>query len=175
MISTLAKQIKGYKKETILTPVFVSLEVFLDILIPFFMSKMVDEGITPSNIDNVIRYGSLMLIIAILALFCGAMSGRYAAIAAAGFGKNLRAAEFKNIQNFSFMNIDEYSTGGLITRLTTDVNNVQNSFQNADPYCGPLSFELYHGIMHGFLFELENCLLVTRRPCLPCFIYWCVN
>mgnify|MGYP003376295204 FL=1 len=129
MISTLAKQIKGYKKETILTPVFVSLEVFLDILIPFFMSKMVDEGITPSNIDNVIRYGSLMLIIAILALFCGAMSGRYAAIAAAGFGKNLRAAEFKNIQNFSFMNIDEYSTGGLITRLTTDVNNVQNSFQ----------------------------------------------
>ena len=69
MISTLAKQIKGYKKETILTPVFVSLEVFLDILIPFFMSKMVDEGITPSNIDNVIRYGSLMLIIAILALF----------------------------------------------------------------------------------------------------------
>lgn len=129
MISTLAKQIKGYKKETILTPVFVSLEVFLDILIPFFMSKMVDEGITPSNIDNVIRYGSLMLIIAILALFCGAMSGRYAAIAAAGFGKNLRAAEFKNIQNFSFLNIDEYSTGGLITRLTTDVNNVQNSFQ----------------------------------------------
>lgn len=129
MISTLAKQIKGYKKETILTPIFVSLEVFLDILIPFFMSKMVDEGITPGNIDIVIRYGSLMLITAILALFCGAMSGRYAAIASAGFGKNLRAAEFKNIQNFSFMNIDEYSTGGLITRLTTDVNNVQNSFQ----------------------------------------------
>lgn len=129
MISTLAKQIKGYKRETILTPIYVSLEVFLDILIPFFMSKMVDEGITPGNIDVVIRYGSLMLITALLALFCGAMSGRYAAIAAAGFGKNLRAAEFKNIQNFSFMNIDEYSTGGLITRLTTDVSNVQNSFQ----------------------------------------------
>lgn len=129
MLSTLAKQIKGYKKEAILTPIYVSLEVLLDILIPYFMSKMVDDGITPGNMDVVWKYGLLMLLAAVLALFCGAMSGRYAAIASAGFAKNLREAEFRNIQNFAFSNIDEYSTGGLITRLTTDVSNVQNSFQ----------------------------------------------
>lgn len=129
MISTLAKQIKQYKKETILTPILVALEVVLDILIPFLMSKMIDEGITPGNMGEVWRYGIYMMLAAILALICGALSGKYAAIASAGFAKNLREAEFKNIQNFSFSNIDEYSTGGLITRLTTDVTNVQNSFQ----------------------------------------------
>lgn len=129
MISTLAKQIKQYKRETILTPILVALEVVLDILIPFLMSKMIDQGITPGNMGAVWRYGLLMLGAAILALICGALSGKYAAIASAGFAKNLRQAEFNNIQNFSFSNIDEYSTGGLITRLTTDVTNVQNSFQ----------------------------------------------
>lgn len=129
MISTLAKQIKQYKRETILTPILVALEVVLDILIPFLMSKMIDQGITPGNMGEVWRYGLLMLGAAILALICGALSGKYAAIASAGFAKNLRQAEFNNIQNFSFSNIDEYSTGGLITRLTTDVTNVQNSFQ----------------------------------------------
>ncbi len=129
MIATLARQIKQYKRETILTPILVALEVFFDILIPFFMSKIVDEGITPGNMDNVWLYSGLMLACAVAALICGALSGKYAAIASAGFAKNLREAEFKNIQNFSFSNIDEYSTGGLITRLTTDVTNVQNSFQ----------------------------------------------
>lgn len=129
MIATLAKQIKQYKRETILTPILVSLEVLFDILIPFFMSKIVDEGITPGNMNNVWLYSGLMMACAIAALICGALSGKYAAIASAGFAKNLREAEFHNIQNFSFSNIDEYSTGGLITRLTTDVTNVQNSFQ----------------------------------------------
>ena len=129
MIATLAKQIKQYKRETILTPILVSLEVLFDILIPFFMSKIVDEGITPGNMNNVWLYSGLMMACAISALICGALSGKYAAIASAGFAKNLREAEFHNIQNFSFSNIDEYSTGGLITRLTTDVTNVQNSFQ----------------------------------------------
>ena len=129
MIATLVKQIKQYKKETILTPILVMIEVVLDILIPFLMSKMVDEGITPGNMAAVWKYGMLMLVAAIFALITGGLSGRYAAIASAGFAKNLREAEFKNIQNFSFSNIDEYSTGGLITRLTTDVSNVQNAFQ----------------------------------------------
>lgn len=123
------KQIEGYKKETILTPVLVALEVLFDILIPFLMSRMVDLGITPGNMNVVIRYGALMLGAAILALICGGLSGRYAAIASAGFAKNIRRAEFGNIQNFAFSNIDEYSTGSLITRLTTDVTNLQNSFQ----------------------------------------------
>lgn len=129
MIKTLARQINGYKKETILTPITVALEVLLDILIPFLMAQMVDKGITPGDLGMVWHYGILMFICAICALICGAASGRYAAIASAGFAKNIRNAEFKNIQNFSFSNIDEYSTGGLITRMTTDVTRLQNAFQ----------------------------------------------
>ncbi len=129
MISTLASQIKQYKRETILTPILVALEVLLDILIPFLMSKMVNEGISTGNMGIVWKYGLLMFLAATFALITGGLSGRYAAIASAGFAKNLREAEFNNIQNFAFSNIDEYSTGGLITRLTTDVTNVQNSFQ----------------------------------------------
>ncbi len=129
MIATLAKQIKQYKKQTILTPILVMIEVVLDIMIPFLMSKMVDEGITPGNMGAVWKYGLLMLLAAIFALITGGLSGKYAAVASAGFAKNLREAEFNNIQNFSFSNIDEYSTGGLITRLTTDVSNVQMAFQ----------------------------------------------
>ncbi len=129
MISTLAKHIEGYKRETILTPILVALEVLLDILIPFLMSKMVNEGISTGDMGTVWKYGLLMFLAALFALITGGLSGRYAAIASAGFAKNLREAEFNNIQNFAFSNIDEYSTGGLITRLTTDVTNVQNSFQ----------------------------------------------
>ncbi|WP_283650896.1 ABC transporter ATP-binding protein [Ileibacterium valens] len=129
MLKTLTAQIKQYKRQTILTPIFVALEVVFDILIPFLMSYLVDYGITPGNMANVWKYGLLMLACSILALICGALSGKYAAEASAGFAKNVRDAEFRNIQNFSFSNIDEYSTGGLITRLTTDVINLQNSFQ----------------------------------------------
>lgn len=129
MLKTLIGQIKQYKRQTILTPIFVSLEVVFDILIPLLMSKLVDEGINTGDLDTIIKYGMLMLACAVLALICGALSGKYAAEASAGFAKNLRDAEFKNIQNFAFSNIDEYSTGGLITRMMTDVTNLQNSFQ----------------------------------------------
>lgn len=129
MLKTLMSQIKEYKRQTILTPIFVALEVILDIMIPFLMSRMVDEGINKGDLNTIIHYGMLMLLCAVFALFTGAMSGRYAAIASAGFAKNIREAEFRNIQNFSFSNIDEYSTGGLITRMMTDVTNLQNSFQ----------------------------------------------
>ena len=129
MIKTLAAQIKQYKRQTILTPIFVAFEVLFDILIPFLMSKMVDEGISLGDMGTAWKYGLLMLGCSVLALICGALSGKYAAEASAGFAKNVRDAEFRNIQNFAFSNIDEYSTGGLITRLTTDVTNLQNSFQ----------------------------------------------
>ncbi len=129
LLKTLTAQIKQYKTQTMLTPIFVALEVVFDILIPFLMSYLVDKGITPGDMANVWKYGLLMLACSVLALICGALSGRYAAVASAGFAKNIRDAEFRNIQNFSFSNIDEYSTGGLITRMTTDVTNLQNSFQ----------------------------------------------
>lgn len=111
MIKTLAAQIKQYKRQTILTPIFVAFEVLFDILIPFLMSKMVDEGISLGDMGTAWKYGLLMLGCSVLALICGALSGKYAAEASAGFAKNVRDAEFRNIQNFAFSNIDEYSTG----------------------------------------------------------------
>lgn len=142
MIKTLLAQLKEYKPAAIKTPVFVAFEVIFDVLIPYFMSLLVNDGITARNMNNVWLYGGLMLLCAFLALWAGAQSGKYAAVASAGFAKNLRDAEFKNIQNFAFSNIDEYSTGGLITRMMTDVTNVQNSFQMIIRMCvrSPLMF-----------------------------------
>jgi ATP-binding cassette subfamily B protein len=129
MIKVLAAQLKQYKTAAIKTPIYVMIEVVFDILIPFLMAKMVDEGINTGNLSLVYKYAAIMFVCAILALVAGALSGKYAAYASAGFAKNLREAEFVNIQNFAFSNIDEYSTGGLITRMMTDVTNVQNAFQ----------------------------------------------
>ncbi len=129
MLKTLFAEIKEYKKESVLAPLFVSLEVFMEILIPFLMSKIVDSGINQGNMGNIIKIGVIMLAAAALSLTGGAMAGHYAAIASMGFAKNLRLAMFKNIQRYSFSNLDKYSTSGLITRLTTDVTNVQNAYQ----------------------------------------------
>ena len=163
MLKTLIGQIKQYKTATILTPIFVAFEVVLDILIPFFMGHMVDDGITPGNMNMVWLYGGLMFICAILALIFGALSGRYAAVASAGFAQNLRNAEFKNIQNFSFSNIDEYSTGGLITRLTTDVTNLQNSFQMLIRIAvrSPLNFLMAFAMVFYLNQEIALALLVV--------------
>lgn len=129
MLKTLFAEIKEYKKESVLAPLFVSLEVFMEILIPFLMSKIVDSGINQGNMGNIIKIGVIMLAAAALSLTGGVMAGHYAAIASMGFAKNLRLAMFKNIQRYSFSNLDKYSTSGLITRLTTDVTNVQNAYQ----------------------------------------------
>ncbi len=129
MIKTLAKHIKEYKLPSILAPFFIILEVIMEILIPLVMSKVIDYGVEKSDIGYVVKMGTLMLVMAIFSLTFGALSGKYAAKASTGFAKNLRRAMFSNIQNFSFANIDKYSTAGLITRLTTDINSVQNAYQ----------------------------------------------
>ncbi len=129
MIKTLAKHIKEYKIPSILAPLFIILEVIMEILIPLVMSKIIDYGVEKADIAYVVRMGALMLVMALLSLTFGALSGKYAAKASTGFAKNLRMAMFSNIQNFSFTNIDKYSTAGLITRLTTDVSSVQNAYQ----------------------------------------------
>ena len=129
MIKTLAKHIKEYKIPSILAPLFIILEVIMEILIPLVMSKIIDYGVEKADIAYVVRMGALMLVMALLSLTFGALSGKYAAKASTGFAKNLRMAMFSNIQNFSFTNIDKYSTAGLITRLTTDISSVQNAYQ----------------------------------------------
>lgn len=129
MIKTLAAHIKEYKKASIATPFFMILEVIMETLIPFLMATLVDDGINKGNLNHVYRIGALMVIFAIIGLFAGLMGGKYGAKASAGFAKNLREDMYKNIQTFAFSNIDKFSTAGLVTRLTTDVTNVQNAYQ----------------------------------------------
>lgn len=129
MIRELAKYIKQYKKASILTPIFVIGEVVMEVVIPFFMAKIIDVGIQNSDLNYIFKIGIFLVISAFLSLAFGMLSGRYAAKASAGFAKNLRQGMFYNIQNYSFTNIDKFSTSSLVTRLTTDVTNVQMAFQ----------------------------------------------
>lgn len=129
MIKTLAKCIGKYKKESIITPIFTAVEVFLEILIPFITASIIDKGIQAGDMRKVGIYGGIMLIIAFLSLFCGIQARKYGAAASTGFACNLREKMYENIQTFSFSNIDKFSTTGLVTRMTTDVTNVQNAYQ----------------------------------------------
>lgn len=129
MIKTLAKCLGKYKKESIITTIFTAVEVFLEILIPFITASIIDKGIQAGDMRKVGIYGGIMLIIAFLSLFCGIQAGKYGAAASTGFACNLREKMYENIQTFSFSNIDKFSTAGLVTRMTTDVTNVQNAYQ----------------------------------------------
>ena len=129
MIKKLCKSIREYKKDTILTPICVSVEVILEVLITYFMATLVDKGIEASNMSMILRIGFILSVMAILSLIFGVLSGNYCARATAGFAKNLRKDIFYKIQNFSFFNIDKFKTSGLITRLTTDIQHVSMAFQ----------------------------------------------
>ncbi|MBE6773780.1 MAG: ABC transporter ATP-binding protein [Clostridia bacterium] len=129
MIKRLSKCIREYKLPSILTPVLVSLEVVMEVLIPYLMGKLIDDGIKKGDTDFVVRTGILLVILCLFSLFFGAAAGITAAKASAGFAKNLRHDMFHNVQGFSFSNIDNFSASGLVTRLTTDVTNLQNSYQ----------------------------------------------
>ena len=129
MLKTLLQQIGSFKTASILTPIFISLEVVMGVLIPYVTSWIIDDGISAGNIGNVYKYGALMLVLAALSMTFGILAGRSSAKASSGFAGNLRDAMFRNIQTFSFSNIDKFSSSGLVTRMTTDVNNLQNAFQ----------------------------------------------
>lgn len=122
-------QIKQYKKASLLAPLFVTLEVIMDVLLPFIMAKIIDEGIQQRNMTNVYLHGGLMLVAAMISLVTGVLAGKYSAEASTGVACNLREAIYRKIQRYSFSNIDKYSTAGLVTRMTTDVTNVQNAYQ----------------------------------------------
>ena len=129
MIKTLCAQIKQYRRETVLTPVFTSLEVVIDVLIPYITAKLIDLGINAGDMQNVYLYGGTMLAMAFLSLYFGIKAGQFSAYASTGFAANLREAMYTNIQTFSFSDIDKFSTSGLVTRMTTDVSNLQSAFQ----------------------------------------------
>ena len=129
MIKTLLKQVKQYKAPAILTPILGALEVLMETLIPYVTASLIDEGVTPGNMAAVYKYGGIMVVMALLSLTFAVGAGKLAAKASTGFAANVRVAMYKKIQKFSFANIDKFSTGGLITRLTTDTQNVQQAFQ----------------------------------------------
>ena len=128
MIKTLAKSIREYKRDSILTPLFMIGEVVLEVLITYMLADLIDLGVNAGDMGYTVKRGLLLILCAGLSLLCGAMSGRYGAIASTGFARNLRQDMYYNVQTFSFANIDKFSTAGLITRLTTDVVNVQHAY-----------------------------------------------
>lgn len=129
MLKTLGKFIGKYKKVSVLTPVFTALEVFMEILIPYVTASIIDKGIEAGNMKNVLIYGGIMIGLAFLSLLFGIQAGRFGSMASTGFAANLREGMYEKIQKFSFSNIDKFSTAGLITRMTTDVTNLQNAYQ----------------------------------------------
>ena len=129
MLKKLASYVKEYKKDAILTPIFVILEVVMEVIIPLLMAKIIDVGIQNNDIKYILEIGALLIVSAIMSLIFGMLSGKFAAKASAGYSKNLRKAMFHKIQDYSFENIDKFSTSSLVTRMTTDVTNVQMAFQ----------------------------------------------
>ncbi|MCO4511607.1 ABC-type multidrug transport system,ATPase and permease components [Streptococcus infantarius subsp. infantarius] len=129
MIKTLLAQVKEYKTPSLLAPLCAALEVFFDMSVPFVIAKLIDQGVQAGNLAVAMKYGILMLVLATCGLTTGFLAGKFAAQASAGFAANLREGMYDNIQTFAFSNIDKYSTAGLVTRMTTDVTNVQNAYQ----------------------------------------------
>lgn len=129
MIRTLAKEIKEFKAASIATPLYMVLEVLMEMIIPFLMASIIDKGVNAGDMQYIFKTGGFMIVFAVIGLLAGLAGGRYGAKASTGLARNLRETMFNNIQTFSFSNIDKYSTAGLVTRLTTDVNNVQMAYQ----------------------------------------------
>lgn len=129
MLKVLAEQTKGYRRDSVITPIFMILEVVLETLIPLMMSSIIDNGVEKGDMNHILKMGIFMILAAAFGLFTGIMGGKYGARASTGLAKNLRKTMFEKIQGYSFSNIDKFSTAGLVTRLTTDVTNVQNAYQ----------------------------------------------
>lgn len=155
MIKRILQEVKEYRKASFLAPIFMVGEVVLEISLPFLMSFIIDKGVSQGDMTEVTKYGVIMIVAAFGSLFCGAMSGKYAAYASAGFAKNLRRAMFYNIQDFSFHNIDKFSTSGLVTRLMTDVTNIQNAYQMVLRMCVRAPLTLVCAMAMTFVINAE--------------------
>ncbi len=151
MLKTLAGHIKEYKKPSFLTPCFMILEVLMEMAIPLLMASIIDDGVEAGNLTHIFLVGGIMILTACVSLFSGIMGGRFGAEASTGFAKNLRKAMYENIQTFSFANIDKFSTAGLITRLTTDVTNIQMAYQMILRMCFRAPISLVCAMCMAFL------------------------
>ena len=151
MLKTLAAQVKEFKKDSMLTPFFMIMEVIMEMIIPFLMASIIDDGVGKGDIHHICIVGIIMIAMAVLGLIFGVLGGVYGAKASTGFARNLRKAMYENIQTFSFSNIDKYSTAGLVTRLTTDVTNVQNAYQMILRMCVRAPFSLICAMIMAFV------------------------
>lgn len=159
MVKTLLGQVKQYKKASLLTPLFTALEVVMEVLIPLVISLIIDRGIEAGNIQQIYFYGGIMVIMAMASLIFGILAGKYAASASSGLACNLREEMYGNIQRFSFSNIDKYSTAGLVTRLTTDVTNVQNAYQMILRMCTRAPLMLISAMVMCFFINTQLSLV----------------
>lgn len=155
MIKTLAAQIKEYKRASIITPVFMILEVVFETLIPFLMASIIDKGVDAGDMHHIYVVGAFMIGAALCGLFCGVMGGKYGARASTGFARNLRQAMFNNIQTFSFASLDKFSTAGLVTRLTTDVTNMQMAYQMTLRMCFRAPVSMICAMTMAFMINAE--------------------
>ncbi len=147
MIKRFAGYIGEFKRETILSPIMIAIEVIMEVLLPLLMAEIIDNGVEVGDMGYVAKMGALMLVVAMMSLTAGALCGKFAAIASSGFARNLRKGMFEKIQDFSFANIDKFSTAGLVTRMTTDVTNVQQAFQMMIRICVRAPFMLIFSLI----------------------------
>jgi ATP-binding cassette subfamily B protein len=176
MLKTLYSQIKQYRRAAALTPIFTSLEVVMDVLIPYVTAKLIDLGINAGDLRNVYLYGGIMLAMAFLSLYFGIRAGQYSAYASSGFACNLRDAMYRNIQTFSFSDIDKYSTSGLVTRMTTDVSNLQNAFQQLLRVSVRAPFRMLFSIFMCFVIDVRmSIIFVIAMVVLSVFLYFLIS
>ena len=159
MIKRLSQSIRQYRAASVKTPVFVLLEVAMECVIPLLMAELIDRGITAGSMPAILKLGLALVLAAMLSLLFGVLSGRYAATASTGFAKNLREDMFARVQEYSFSNIDKFSTGGLVTRLTTDVTNVQNAFQMIIRIAVRAPFMLVFSLLSAILIDAKLSLI----------------
>ena len=151
MLKTLGKQLYGFRKDSILTPIFMISEVIMEMIIPLMMAAIIDNGVNKGDIQYIYKMGFFMVIAAGLGLTAGVLGGKYGAKASAGLARNLRKGMYENIQTFSFANIDKFSTAGLVTRMTTDITNIQNAYQMILRMCTRAPFSLICAMVMSFL------------------------
>ena len=172
MLKTLVSQIGKYRTASILTPVWTAMEVVMDVLIPYVTASLIDKGLNAGSMENVYLYGAIMLGMAFLSLAFGILAGRCVAYASSGFAANLRRAMYRNIQRFAFSDIDKYSTSGLVTRMTTDVNNLQNAYQQILRITVRAPFRLILSIVMCLVIDARlSIIFIVAMIILGCSLY----
>ncbi len=171
MVKTLLKHVKEFKKDSLMTPCFMVLEVLMETLVPFLMASMIDNGVEVGNQEYIFKLAAVMVVLAVIGLWAGLMGGKHGAKASTGFARNLREAMYNNIQTFSFSNIDKFSTAGLVTRLTTDVTNIQNSYQMILRMCVRAPINLICAMVMAFIINAKVAsIYLVAVVILACFL-----